>query len=107
MRVVGNKKPRIMPGLSHFRSCMKSVLRDDRSAKAIVDADLGGMNAGIAGRIGFDGASKRGTRHSGLRERLARSEVEIFSLDAPVIGQGVFDARASRPGNLGAGVVQE
>jgi hypothetical protein len=94
-------------GALKFQSPEKSVLRKDRSAETIVDANLGCMHARLAGRVGFDRASKTATRYTGLCECPARAEIEVLALEAPVVGEGVFDARADGIGNLGIGMAEE
>src|SRR6266478_2588529 len=103
------KKPRTLPGLLNCGSFSGgSVPRDDRATPTVVDADLRCVHAGIAAVGKF---RKSSVGYSNIPESLPKAEIQIFALDAPVIGESPFNTAADRiahdimgPGNVdGAG----
>src|SRR5689334_18753094 len=95
------KKPRQMPGLLSPYAGRRSVLRNDRAAPAVVEADLAGVDAGVRIRVGEQHAGRSSQRGSRAGVALVGAEVEILALQAPVVVEGILDAGTNCVGNLG------
>src|SRR5262249_14328037 len=88
-------------GASSQGELLRSVLRDNRGAPAIVEADLGGVDARVGVCVGEQHADRSSQRGGRAGVALVGAKVEILALQAPVVIEGIFDARTNCVGNLG------
>src|SRR5713226_1487961 len=90
------RKPGATPGLSYRTGeIRRSVLRDDRAAEFVVQADAANMFVKLVERIAQNSSGKGayGTTHVELCE-------QIFGLDGPVTTQLSFRSSTNGPSGL-------